>query len=679
VKTTAICRVKLARTTIDEEEIGTAGVKPDLKRGHVVIERIDPQIDCGRYRAKAVVGDAVNVSADIFRDGPDMLQAVIRYRGPSDSRWLEAPMNFVDNDRWGGSFIPTDIGRYRYTIEAWTDHFGTWRRDLLKRVEAGQDVTLELIEGALLLEARLKSIPAKQRRIVAEAAAGMRTKSRSPADNPEDPRVRAAIDSEVLTIIRTWPDRSGSTTFKPSLELTVDRERARFSAWYELFPRSTGRPGRHGTFRTAVDELPRIAGMGFDVLYLPPIHPIGRTFRKGKNNTLEAGPDDIGVPWAIGTDAGGHTEIHPELGTIEDFDIFLAEAERLGLEIALDFAIQCSPDHPWVTEHPEWFHHRPDGTIKYAENPPKKYQDIYPVNFDTDNKEELWLELKRILDYWISHGVKIFRVDNPHTKSMAFWEWVIEELKSEHPDLILLAEAFTRPKVMQALAKIGFTQSYTYFTWRNTKWELMGYLTELSQTEMARYYRPNFFVNTPDILHEFLQTGGPPAFKIRFVLAALLSPSYGIYSGYELFENVPAHVGSEEYLHSEKYELRHRDYGASDNMTGYIRRVNEIRRKHSAFTELTNLRWHNVDKDNLIAFSKSAADGDSVLVVVSLNPWHWEEGTVQVDLDAVGVRDPARPYEVHDLVTDETFLWHGAPNYVRLEPGSPAHIFEVRV
>jgi len=649
---------------------GRGTLKPDLSRGHVHIERVQPLIDCGRYRVKAIVGDEVQVSANIFRDGTDVLRAVIRFRGPTDRRWSEAPMTFVDNDRWAGTFRPADIGVFRYAIEAWTDHFTTWRRDVIKRVDARQNVALELEEGAVLIENRIQAVPARRRRVLDRAVTAIRAGGEA--------AVEAAIDEEVLDLMQRNSDRAGSTTTRPAFELVVDRERARFGAWYEFFPRSTGTSKKHGTFKTAARRLRHIADMGFDVVYLPPIHPIGETNRKGKNNTLDASPSDVGVPWAIGSRAGGHAAVHPDLGTIDDFDDFVAEAHRLGMEVALDFAIQCSPDHPWVAEHPEWFHHRPDGSIKYAENPPKKYQDIYPVNFDTPDKENLWRELKGVLDFWISHGVKIFRVDNPHTKAFTFWEWVINTLKEEHPDLIFLAEAFTRPKVMQALAKLGFTQSYTYFTWRNSKWELTEYLTELTQSEMALYFRPNFFANTPDILHEYLQEGGPPAFKVRLVLASFLSPSYGIYSGYELCENIPLRPGSEEYLHSEKYELRPRDFNAPGSLVPYIKRINEIRAKHPALSQLTNLRFHNVDKDSLIAFSKADADGDAILVVVNLNPFHWEEGTVSVDLAEVGVEDPARPYEVHDLIGEQTFLWHGPWNYVRLDPENPAHVFVVR-
>jgi starch synthase (maltosyl-transferring) len=653
-------------------------VKLDTKRGHVVIERIEPAIDCGRFRTKAVVGDLVEVAADIFKDGPELIQAMLRYRGPGDSKWLESPMTLVENDRWSGSFSPTQIGRYRYAIEAWTDRFGTWRRDLIKKVEAGQTLDLELEEGAGIIEARLRAIPAAERSAVAQAVEKMRSPApRKKGSDFSDPRVTAAMSDAVGIAMTKYSSRSGSSTSKPVLEMTVDRERARFGAWYEFFPRSTGTKSKHGTFKTAMKRLPAIADMGFDVVYLPPIHPIGTAFRKGPNNSLEAGPDDVGSPWAIGAKEGGHDAIHPDLGTLDDFDAFVAEAERLGMDVALDFAIQCSPDHPWVTEHPEWFHHRPDGTIKYAENPPKKYQDVYPVNFDTDDAPALWAEARRVVQHWIDHGVRIFRVDNPHTKPFSFWEWLIADVQEDHPDVLFLSEAFTRPKVMAQLAKLGFTQSYTYFTWRNHKAEIIEYMTELTTTEMAHYFRPNFFANTPDILHEYLQEGGPPAFKIRLILAAFLSPTYGIYSGYELFENVPVKPGSEEYLDSEKYQLRPRDFKKPPNIVPYITKINDIRRKHPALAEFTNLHFHHTDKDHILAFSRTSSDGETILVVVNINPHHWEDTTVNLDLQQLGV-DPAQSFEVHDLISGAKYMWHGPSNYVRLDPfEEPAHVFRI--
>ena len=652
-------------------------MKNDLKRGHVIVEHIEPQVDCGRYPVKAIAGDEIEVSADIFRDGPAQLQAVVRYRGPSDTKWQEVPMVHDVNDRWVSRFRAGETGTFQYTVEAWTDRFGTWRRDMVKRVEAAQEVSLELEEGALLIEARLKAAPAADRKLLKAALDTIRGGSGEARDQ-DDPRIQVALDEELARVMHRNSDRSGSTVFKPALELKVERERARFGAWYELFPRSTGTKTKHGTFRTAEKALGRVAEMGFDVVYLPPIHPIGDTHRKGKNNSLTAGAKDVGSPWAIGSRDGGHKDVHPALGTIDDFDDFVASAERLGLEVALDFAIQCSPDHPWVSEHPDWFNHLPDGSIRYAENPPKKYQDIYPINFDTPDREGLWTELKSVLDHWVSHGVKIFRVDNPHTKALSFWEWVIAAIHEDHPEVIFLAEAFTRPKVMQSLAKAGFTQSYTYFTWRNTKWELTEYMTELTQTDMAHYFRPNFFANTPDILHEYLQVGGPPAFKIRLVLASLLSPTYGIYSGYEVYESVPVAEGSEEYLNSEKYELRPRDFSGDDNLVPYITRINDVRRKNPALSELTNLTFHEVDKENLLVFSKKSEGQDAILVIVNLNPFHWEEGTVDLDMEALGLQ-PVQSFEVHDLITDTAYWWNGPDNYVRLDPfEEPAHVFRVR-
>ena len=670
-------RGQITRTATRRPTIPKAIPGADLDRGHILIENVTPAVDCGRYKAKAIEGDDVTVTADIFRDGTGVIEAVVRYRCHGTAKWSEAPLRHEGNDFWVGTFQPTKLGTWEFTVEAWTDHFATWRRDLIKRVEAGQDVDLELEEGARHLGRRLPLVPERQKKTLQKAIEIIRAKPS--AAKKSDPRVKAALDETVLRIMSRFPDRAGSTIYEPTLGLTVDRERARFGAWYEFFPRSTGTGGKHGNFRTAAKELERIAAMGFDVVYLPPIHPIGTNFRKGKNNSLVAEKDDVGVPWAIGSAEGGHKAVHPELGTLDDFDTFVSAAGKLGIEVALDFAIQCSPDHPWVSEHPEWFHHRPDGTIKYAENPPKKYQDIYPINFDTTDREGLWTELKSVLDHWISHGVKIFRVDNPHTKAFSFWAWVIREIKAQHPDTIFLAEAFTRPKVMAALAKLGFTQSYTYFTWRNEKWELEEYMTELAQTEAADYFRPNFFANTPDILHEYLQVGGPAAFKIRLVLAAFLSPTYGLYSGYEMFEGTPLKEGSEEYLDSEKYQLKPRDWSQEPNLTGYITRVNEIRHKHRALNELTNLRFHEVDKDNILCFSKATPGYDPILVIVNLNPFHWEEGTINLDLEALRV-EAGQAFEVSDMITDTTYVWHGASSYVRLDPfDEPAHIFRVRV
>lgn len=644
-----------------------------LGQGRALIENVEPQVSCGRFRAKAVVDDEVEVTADIFRDSPALLQAVILHRGPSEKEWSEEPMEHVGNDAWLGTWRPAEIGRHEYTIRAFTDHFATWRRDLIARADAGQDLGLELVEGARLIEARLDAVPPEARPSLRKAAAAVR--GDAPGAAEESARLAAALDDGLLQVMTRYAARHDPVTFGPALELTVDRELARFGAWYELFPRSTGAPGEHGTFKTAAAALPDIARMGYDVLYLPPIHPIGVTNRKGRNNAVIAGPQDVGVPWAIGSDEGGHRDVHPYLGTLEDFDGFVVEARRLGMEVALDFAVQCSPDHPWVKEHPQWFARRPDGTIRYAENPPKKYQDIYPIDFATEDKQGLWTELLDILLHWIGHGVKIFRVDNPHTKSFPFWEWVIDTVQGEHPDVIFLSEAFTRPKVMKGLAKLGFTQSYTYFTWRNDKWGLTEYLLELSATDMTKYFRPNFFTNTQDILHEYLQHGGPPAFKVRLVLAAMLAPSYGVYSGFELYERTPREPGSEEYLDSEKYELKPRDFSTMGNLRPFMTKINEIRATQPPLRWLTNLRFHTVDREHLMVFSKSLPGTNPIVVVVNLNPWDAEEGTVELDLGPLGLPEDA-PYAMHDLLSGATYEWSGRWNYVRLDPQvEPAHIF----
>ena len=642
--------------------------------GHIVIEAVQPELEGGRFRAKAVVGDRVEVTADIFRDGTAVLAAVVRYESPS-GEIAEFPMTPGSNDRWWGSFRPALIGRWRYTIEAWTDHFATWRRDLEKKADAGQVTELDLEEGALLIEDRLQAVPEAFAPLLKRTVKEMR--SGSPAPPGRSLQVAAALDREVQEIMTRYSDRSSSATHR-TLELTVDRERARSGAWYEFFPRSTGPNGQHGTFRTAAEHLATVAAMGFDVVYLPPIHPIGETHRKGKNNALSPEPDDVGSPWAIGNRFGGHRSVDPNLGTLDDFDAFVEAAQRSSLEIALDFAIQCSPDHPWVTEHPEWFHHRPDGSIMYAENPPKKYEDIYPINFDTSDRDGLWNELKGVIDFWIFHGVKIFRVDNPHTKSFAFWEWLIDEVQADHPDVIFLSEAFTRPKVMYRLAKIGFTQSYTYFTWRTRKQELTDYLVELTQTNLVDYFRPNFFTNTQDILTEFLQLGGPPAFKIRLVLASFLSPSYGIYSGFEFCENIPLRPGSEEYLDSEKYELRHRDFSREeDTLIPYVRKINQIRRDHPALGLLANLRFLESDNDEVLAFSKGMPGHAPIQGLVSLDPTNKQEASIWLDLPEAGIHTHTS-YRLHELISGTTREWRPQDNRVLLDPSvEPALIFRV--
>jgi len=646
---------------------------PKEAQQRVIIERVQPEIDAGRYPIKRTVGEKVVVTATIFADGHDRLAARLLYKPASERAWTEATMAPIGNDIWKGEFRPGVTGPCQYTLEAWVDRFGSWRDDLIKRVKAGQDVASELLEGAdLISEAGKRASGADQERLY-------QTAHRVSSDRPQKERIEIALDEKLASLIALYPDRSRATRYDRTLSISVDRERARYSAWYEMFPRSAGPdPRRSATFREAEARLPEIAAMGFNVLYLPPIHPIGKTFRKGLNNAPKAGPNDPGSPWAIGSEAGGHKSVDPGLGTLEDFRHFVEVAERHHLEIALDLAFQCSPDHPYVKAHPEWFRHRPDGTIKYAENPPKKYQDIYPLNFECDEWKALWIELKSIVEFWIAQGVKIFRVDNPHTKPLRFWEWLIAEIQRDHPEVLFLAEAFTRPAVMYALAKEGFTQSYTYFTWRNTKWELTQYLTELTQTEARDYFRPNFFTNTPDILHEYLQTGGRPAFQIRLILAATLAASYGIYSGFEICENRALH-GSEEYLDSEKYQIRAWNWNKPGHIKELIARVNQIRQNNPALHFNDSLRFCQINNDQIICYLKSTEDlSNIILVAVNLNPHHPQDGWVQVPIHALGI-GPTESYQLHDLITNVRYLWQGEWNYVRLDPAVlPAHLFRVR-
>jgi starch synthase (maltosyl-transferring) len=632
----------------------------DLRRT-VIIENVEPVVDGGRYPVKREVGSVLEVTADIFKEGHEVLRAFLKYRRADESTWRETPMRFVDNDRWAGAFTPTDNARYLYTIEAVADAFASWLADFAKRVEAGQDVASELKEGVALVRGAAGRAPGQDAAALTAWAARFERASSQPT------AITVAQDPELATLMERHLDRTDVTRAEREYELVVDRERARFAAWYEFFPRS-GVAGRHGTFRDAERQLERAAAMGFDVVYLPPIHPIGRAYRKGRNNSLTAQPGEPGSPWAIGGVEGGHDAVHPDLGTLTDFDRFVARARTLGLEVALDFAIQCSPDHPWVREHPEWFFHRPDGTIKYAENPPKKYQDVYPVNFHGEDPQMLWQEMRRLVEFWISHGVTHFRVDNPHTKPVRFWEWLIREVQTAHPEVVFLAEAFTRPKMMKVLAKAGFTQSYTYFTWRNGKDELAAYLEEITGPPVAEYFRGNLWPNTPDILHETLQRGGRPAFRMRLVLAATLSSIYGIYSGYELAENVPFAPGSEEYLNSEKYELKVRDWNAAGHLGGLITRINRIRREHRALQLYRNLRFHPTDDPNILWYSKMTPERDDVVfVAVNLDPFATHAGLVDVPIDELGLA-PGQTYRMHELLSDVTYEWRGPRGFVELDP-----------
>lgn len=645
-------------------------------RLRVVIEGVTPQVDCGRYPAKRAVGDEVWVEADVFTDGHDRVTADLLYRHESEPDWQRVPMQALVNDRWRGVFTAERLGRYLYTVSGWVDHFETWRQDLRKRQAAGQDLSVDLAIGAgLVRDAASRAGRADASRLKAWAKA-----LEDQRDEP-DALYAQALDDEIAAIVRRYPDPATVGRFDRELVITVDRERARFSSWYEFFPRSASNdPNRHGTFKDAEAMLPYIAGMGFDVVYLPPIHPIGEAFRKGKNNAVQAEPGDVGSPWAIGAKEGGHKAVHPQLGTLEDFRAFVAKTHEHGMEVALDIAFQASPDHPYVREHPEWFLMRPDGTIQYAENPPKKYQDIYPFHFETDAWPELWRELKSVFEFWVEQGVKIFRVDNPHTKAFRFWEWCLGELKREHPELIFLSEAFTRPKVMHRLAKLGFNQSYTYFTWRNTKQEFIEYFTELALEDGREYFRPNVWPNTPDILNDHLQVGGRPAFVVRLILAATLSANYGIYGpAFELVENRPREPGSEEYLDSEKYQLRQWNLNDSASLRDLIALVNRIRREHPALQHDWGLRFHEVDNDQLLAYSKRTRDGkDALLMVVNLDVNYDHSGWVTLPLEYFGLREDEQ-YQVEDLLTGARYIWQGPTNYVALSPrGQSAHILRLQ-
>src|SRR3954469_10075313 len=590
------------------------------------IEDVWPQLDCGRFPVKRTLGGTVEVWADVIRDGHEQLGAAVRYKAPGKGkRWREVPMRSTGNDRWTASFDVDALGRWEFAVAAWVDRYASWRDELRRKVEGGQkDLKSELAEGSALMGREL-----------------------------------ATAEKALAT---TDTDQSELVTSDP-LEVDVDPVLAAFGSWYELFPRSWG--GLKGTAKV----MPQLAELGFDIVYLPPIHPIGTSHRKGRNHAEKAKPADPGSPWAIGSKEGGHTALNPDLGTMKDFDALIAAARKAGVEIALDFAIQCSPDHPWLKEHPEWFRHRPDGTIKYAENPPKKYQDIVNVDFDTEDREGLWNALRDVVLFWVERGVRVFRVDNPHTKPIPFWEWLIREVRAEHPDVIFLAEAFTRPKLMALLAKAGFNQSYTYFTWKNTRWELQEYLTQLSRSTLPQFFRPNFFANTPDILHEYLQLGGRPAFEARLVLASTLSPAYGIYSGFEHFENVPVREGSEEYLNSEKYEAKER--ALDGPLLPLAARLNLARRDNPALQHLDNITFLETENEQLLAYLKRTGN-NAVIVVVNLDPFATREGVCLLPV-STGL-PPA--YRVHDLLDDADWTWHIGRNYVRLAPGK-SHVLRI--
>ncbi len=669
-----------------------APLPPDDRPRRAVVDGVWPQVDGGRFPIKRTSGERVAVTADVFVDGHDRLAVVLRYRLaeapgaspeiPADLSWRETPMTPAGNDRWSASFMVDTLGRWEYSVEAWVDRFASWRDELSKKFAAGLDVTSELLEGAWLIR---RAAERARRPPGGEPGAGWLPDwlvgRALMLEGPDDMdlKVAAALADSVSEAMNAHADRSNATRYDRTLEVIVERPRARFGAWYEFFPRSMGPSAeRPGTLADAAARLPDIAAMGFDVIYLPPVHPIGRSFRKGPNNTLTADPGDPGSPWAIGSPDGGHTAVDPGLGDLAAFRQFVGTSRRFGLEVAIDIAFQASPDHPWVEEHPEWFHHRPDGTIKYAENPPKKYQDIYPFHFESEQGwREMWQGLAEIVFFWIDQGVRIFRVDNPHTKPFRFWEWLIAEVRRRHADTIFLAEAFTRPKPMCYLAKAGFSQSYTYFTWRNSKSEIISYFTALARDRVREYMRPNLFANTPDILPRFLQTGGKPAFIVRLVLAATLGATYGIYSGFELCED-QAVPGTEEYLDSEKYQLRPRDWNRPGNIKELIARVNQIRRSNPALHTDDTLRFHDTDNDALICYSKVTPDlGSRILTVVNLDPAGTQQGFLRVPLAEMGLAG-LPSFGARDLLTDEVFTWRGEWNFVRLDAGTrPAHILRI--
>jgi len=641
-----------------------------------VIENVAPQVDCGRFPIKRTTGEKVDVEADIFADGHDVITSVLLFRKEGDPEWVSSHMIPLANDRWRGSFEVAEAGIYRYTISAWIDPYQGWRRDLEKRVLARQNISAEMLTGVQMVrEASARAGGSSSARLEEFAEEMEKVGGGNPGLSP-------AFWDELDHMMKRYPERASEVTYECELSVVVDREKARFSAWYEMFPRARwpGEEESHGTFKHCEERLPYIADMGFDVLYLPPIHPIGTTHRKGKNNSAVGEPGDPGSPWAIGSQEGGHKAVHPKLGTIADFRSLLQKAGEFGMEIAIDLAYQCSPDHPYVKEHPEWFRHRPDGSIRYAENPPKKYEDIFPIYFETGEWKDLFAELLSVVLFWIEQGVRIFRVDNPHTKPFAFWEWLITTVKKDFPDVLFLSEAFTRPKVMYRLAKLGFTQSYTYFAWRNTAWEITDYFEELTLTNVSEFFRPNLWPNTPDILTEGLQTGGRAAFMARSALAAMLGANWGIYGpAFELCESRAREWGSEEYLNSEKYEIRQWNTHDPFSLKEFLGRLNLIRRENPALQSDRSLRFHESDNDQILAFSKHTDDYSSVIfVVINLDPHHAHAAWIRFPAEEMGIQSQ-EGYQMHDLLGDARFIWHGTRNYVALDPRvSPAQIFRVR-
>jgi starch synthase (maltosyl-transferring) len=648
---------------------------PHDGRRRVVVEHLAPQVENGRYPAKRIVGEPVHVQADVYGDGHDKVKATALYRRRGDQDWQRVFMSPGINDRWTGTFIPEEQGFYEFTVRGYVDHFGTWQYGLRKKWDANQDVLVELLIGAEMIEQAANNATKADKQFLKDAVKSLK----SADDDTVGEAVITSLSDRMSYLMEHCYQTDTGTTYPEVYSVEVERKKALFSSWYEFFPRSASRePGRHGTFKDARKRLPRVAEMGFDVVYFPPIHPIGKKNRKGLNNAVTAQPGDPGSCWAIGSDEGGHKAIHPELGTLDDFKALLKAAEKLDIEIALDIAFQCAPDHPWVTEHPQWFKWRPDGTVQYAENPPKKYEDILPINFETEDWENLWQELKSVFEYWIEQGVLIFRVDNPHTKAFPFWEWCLKEIRTAHPDVIFLAEAFTRPRVMQRLAKIGYTQSYTYFSWRNTPYELREYMIELTQGPMREYFRPNFWPNTPDILTPTLVYGGEPAHLMRVILAATLSSNYGLYGPvYELGVSDP-YPGKEEYIDSEKYEIKHWDWDAETRTREVITLLNKFRKENPALQTTYNVHFAESENDQLLCYGKyDEASGNVVLVAVNMDPYNMQSGHVRWPLQELGLAWD-RPFQLYDMLSDSYYTWQGEWNYVSLNPYlMPAHVFRV--
>ncbi len=645
----------------------------------VIIENPSPRVGRGIFPAKRVLNDLVTAGADIFCDGHDVLGAELQYKRKSEKNWKSLAMTPGVNDRWKAKFQVTRLGIYLFTVSAWVDHFKSWHRDILKKIEAGVEYQSDLLSGTELIRktaAAFPDMPEETAKALEEIADLLSDQRKKPVR-----RIDPLVDGTLYELMEEYPLRNHQVTYPEKMEILVEQEKAGFSSWYEVFPRSLGPDGAtHGTFKDCQDFLPYVEDMGFDVLYLPPIHPIGKKNRKGRNNSTVAGPGDPGSPWAIGSNDGGHKAIHKELGTFTDFKNLIRKASEKGIDIALDIAFQCSADHPWLKEHPQWFRQRPDGSLQYAENPPKKYEDIYPLNFETEDWKNMWEELKGVFEFWIGQGIRIFRVDNPHTKSFRFWGWVIGEIRESHPDVIFLSEAFTRPKVMYQLAKRGFTQSYTYYTWRYTKYDLTTYMEELVNGETGEFFRPNFWPNTPDILPEFLQMTNRAGYIQRLILAATLSSNYGIYGpAFELMENRPVQPGKEEYLDSEKYELKQWDLNSPGSLRKIIKRINLLRKENRALQNTRSLTFHPIDNEALICYSKTSDDlGNIILTVVNLDPYHTQAGWVRLPLEKFGL-DPDEPFQVHDMLSGAFFLWSGESNFVEIDPGiMPAHIFKLR-